>query len=355
VTGDGRASHSPQLAFEGFASTSAGTAVEKREMMRAIVQDAYGSTEVLRLAEIAVPSPEPNEVLVQVRAAGLDRGTWHMMTGLPYMLRVIGFGFRRPKNRVPGLDMAGTVVAIGSEVTRFAVGDEVLGISRGSFAEFAVVLEDKLVSKPANLGFEAAAVVAISAGTAIQGLVDVGHVEAGQKVLIVGASGGVGTYAVQIAKAFGTEVTGVCSTSKVDLVRSIGADHVLDYTRDDFADGSEHYDLILDIGGNNRLSRLRRALTPKGTLAIVGGEGGGKVLGGFDRQLRAVAWSPFVSQRLAMVASKEDHVPLEQVTELIDAGSLVPVVDRTYPLEEVAEAMRLLEAREIRGKVAITI
>src|SRR4249919_1938778 len=194
--------------------------------MRAIVQDAYGSAEVFRLAQIERPQIADNEVLVQVHAAGLDRGTWHVMTGQPYLLRLLGFGFRRPKNQVPGLDVAGTVVATGSAVTRFSSGDEVFGVSRGSFAEYAAVLEDKLARKPTTLAFDQAAVVTISAGTALQALTDAGRVEPGQRVLVIGASGGVGTFAVQLAKAFGAEVTGVCSTTKTDLVRSLGADHV---------------------------------------------------------------------------------------------------------------------------------
>ena len=279
--------------------------------MRAIVQDAYGSAEVLHLAEIDAPVIAANEVLVKVQAAGMDRGTWHSLTGKPYLMRIMGFGFRRPKNRVAGLDVAGTVAAVGADVTRFRVGDEVFGISRGAFAEYAAAREDKLAAKPAGLSFEQAAVVPISGGTAIQAL-RAGRVEAGQRVLIIGASGGVGTYAVQLAKALGAEVTGVCSTAKLDLVRSIGADHVVDYTREDFADGAERYDLILDIGGNSRLSRLRRALAPKGTLVIVGGEEKGNVTGGFGRQLRALALSPFVSQRLTMLASKEHHTHIER-------------------------------------------
>ncbi len=244
--------------------------------MRAIVQDRYGTTDVLRLAQVARPQIAEDEVLVQVRAAGLDRGTWHMMAGQPYLLRVIGFGFRAPKNQVPGLDVAGTVVAVGSAVTRFSTGDEVFGISRGSFAEYAAVSEGKLSRKPLNLTFERAAVVSISAGTALQALTDAGKIGPGQRVLIIGASGGVGSYAVQLAKAFEAEVTGVCSGEKLDLVRSLGADHVVDYTRQDFADGTNRYDLILDIAGNAALSRLRSALTPTGTLVIVGGEEGGK-------------------------------------------------------------------------------
>ena len=322
--------------------------------MRAIVQDAYGSIDVLRLGEIAEPDIAENEVLLKVRAAGMDRGTWHVMTGQPYLMRIMGFGFRRPKNRVAGFDVAGTVAAVGSGVTRFQVGDEVFGISRGSYAEYAAAREDKLADKPAGLGFEQAAVVPISGGTAIQGL-RAGRIEAGQAVLIIGASGGVGTYAVQLAKALGAEVTGVCSTAKLDLVRSIGADHVIDYTREDFADGNQRYDLILDIGGNSRLSRLRRALAPKGTLVIVGGEEGGKWTGGFGRQIRALVLSPFVGQRLTMLASKEHHAHLEAVSRFIEAGQVVPIVDETYPLAEVPDAMRHLEAGRARGKIAITI
>jgi NADPH:quinone reductase-like Zn-dependent oxidoreductase len=323
--------------------------------MRAIVQDTYGSADVLRLAEIAEPEIAANEVLVRVRAAGLDRGTLHSLTGKPYLMRIMGFGFRRPKNRVAGLDVAGTVVAVGADVTRFKPGDEVFGISKGSFAEYAAAREDKLGEKPASLTFEQAAVVPVSALTAIQGLRDAGHIEAGQKVLIIGASGGVGTYAVQLAKAFGAEVTGVCSTAKVDLVRSIGADHVVDYTREDFADGAHRYDVILDIGGNSRLSRLRRALTPKGTLAIVGGEEKGDVTGGFGRQLRAMVLSLFVRQRLTMVAVKEHHADLEPLSRFIEAGQVAPAIDRTYRLAEVPDAVRHLEAGHVRGKIAITI
>ncbi|MGH3505612.1 MAG: NAD(P)-dependent alcohol dehydrogenase [Nocardioidaceae bacterium] len=323
--------------------------------MRAIVQDSYGSADVFVLAQVARPEIADNEVLVHVRAAGLDRGTWHMMAGRPYLLRLLGFGFRRPRNRVPGLDVAGTVIAVGSSVTRFSPGDEVFGISRGSFAEYAAVLEDKLARKPANLTFEQAAIVPISAGTALQALTDVGGVEQGQQVLIIGASGGVGSYAVQLAKAFGAEVTGVCSTAKLDLVRSLGADHVVDYTREDFAGGTSRYDLVLDIGGNSSLSRLRSALTPTGTLVIVGGEEGGRWTGGFGRSLRAPLLSLFVRQRLTMLASKERAGDLERLSPLIEAGKVVPSIDRTYPLDRVAEAMRHLEAGDVRGKVAITI
>jgi len=275
------------------------------------------------------------------------------MRGEPYLMRVLGFGFRGPKTRVPGRDVAGTVVRIGSEVTDFQVGDEVFGIAKGSFAEYAAARADKLVRKPARLTFEQAAVVPVSATTAMQGLRDVGHVMAGQHVLIIGASGGVGTYAVQLAKAFGAWVTGVCSTPKVDLVRSIGADDVIDYTREDFADGVKRFDLILDTGGNSSISRLRRALAPKGTAVIVGGELGKWT--GVGRQIRAVALSPLVPQRLAMFVNREKHDDLDAVRQLIENGQVTPIVDRTYPLAEVPEALRHLEAGQARGKIAISI
>lgn len=331
------------------------TDVPTATTMRAIVQDTYGSAEVLRLDQVPRPRIADDEVLVQVRAAGLDRGTWHLMAGQPYLLRLLGFGFRGPKNRVPGLDVAGTVAAVGSAVTRFSTGDEVFGISRGSFAEYAPVREDKLSRKPSNLTFGQAAVVPISAGTALQALTDAGRVEAGQHVLVIGASGGVGSYAVQLAKALDAEVTGVCGPTKLDFVTSLGADHVLDYTTEDFADGTHAYDLILDIAGNSSLSRLRRALTSTGTLVIVGGEGGGKWTGGFGRSLRAPLLSRFVGQRLTMLASKERASDQERLTPLIEAGKVVPRIDARYPLGRVGEAMQHLEAGHVRGKVAIVM
>jgi NADPH:quinone reductase-like Zn-dependent oxidoreductase len=323
--------------------------------MRAIVQTEYGSAGVLRVAELERPAIGDGEVLVRVHAAGLDRGTWHLMAGRPYLIRVMGYGLRAPKNRVPGLDVAGTVVAIGAGVTRFAIGDEVFGVSRGSFAEYACAREDKLARKPANLTLDQAAVVAISGLTALQGLRDVGRIEAGQRVLIIGASGGVGTFAVQIAKAFGAEVTGVCSTAKLDLVRSLGADHVIDYSEDDFSSAHERYDLILDIGGNASLSRLRRALTRRGTLVMVGGENGGRWTGGFGRQLRAVALSAFVRQRLVMKTPKEHYADLERLVDLIEAGKLAPAIGSTYPLDRAPDAMRHLQAGHARGKLVITV
>jgi NADPH:quinone reductase-like Zn-dependent oxidoreductase len=322
--------------------------------MQAIVQDEYGSADVLRTADVAIPEIADNEVLLQVHAAGLDRGTWHLMTGRPYALR-LGFGIRKPKNRVPGIDVAGTVVSVGSAVTRFAVGDEVYGIGRGTFAERAVAREDKLARKPANTTFEQAAVIAVSALAAQRAVCDVGRVQQGQKVLVIGASGGVGSYAVQLAKAFGAEVTGVCSTAKMDLVRNLGADHVLDYTKDDWSDGTHRYDLIIDIAGNPSLSRLRRALTPTGTAVLTGGEAGGSLTGGMDRQLRAFIWSPFLRQRLTGFVPKERGSDLERITALVESGKVTPSIDKAYPLDQVPAAMRYLDAGQARGKLAITI
>jgi NADPH:quinone reductase-like Zn-dependent oxidoreductase len=338
----------------GPAVTSVPTPSTSGPQMRAIVQREYGPADVLHMAEIDRPAIGADEVLVQVRAAGLDRGTWHLMVGLPLAVRLV-YGLRGPKNPVPGLDVAGLVVAVGRDVTRFRPGDEVFGVGQGTFAEFTAAKEAKLAPKPSALTFEQAAAVSISGLTALQGLTDVGRVEAGQHVLVIGASGGVGTYAVQIAKALGATVTGVCSAGKLDLVRGIGADHVLDYTRDDFADGTQHFDLILDIAGNAPLSRLRQALTPRGTLVLTGGEGGGRWIGGLDRQLRAFAVSPFVRQRLTSFISKEHHADLERLAALADAGQLVPVIERTYPLSDVPAAMRHLVAGQARGKLVITL
>jgi NADPH:quinone reductase-like Zn-dependent oxidoreductase len=321
--------------------------------MRAVVQDRYGSSEVLRLGEVSRPSAAAHEVLVRVRAAGLDRGTEHLMTGKPYAMR-LGVGVRRPRNPVAGRDLAGTVAEVGSSVTRFAVGDEVYGMASGSFAEYAVAREDKLARKPANLSFPQAAVVPISGGTALQALRDAGRVQPGQSVLVHGASGGVGSYAVQLAKAFGAEVTGVCSTAKLDLVASLGADHVLDYTVEDFADGARRYDLILDIAGQPSLRRLRRALQPRGTAVFVGGENAGR-LTGMGRQLRGALVSPFLRQRLVLCMSRERASDLERLTDLIEAGTLSPSLDRSFPLDHAPTAMRLLERGEVRGKVALTI
>ena len=322
--------------------------------MQAVVQDGYGTSDVLRVAEIARPVIGPREVLVEVRAAGLDRGTWHLMQGKPRLLRLV-FGLRSPKQPVIGRDVAGVVVEVGTEVTAFAVGDEVFGVAPGSVAEYAVAREDKLAHRPATVTWGQAAVVPISGGTALQAVVDAGRVAAGQKVLVIGASGGVGSYAVQLAKAAGAEVTGVASAAKADLVRALGADHVLDYAVDDAADGTRHYDLIIDIAGLSELSRLRRALTPRGTLVLVGGEGGGDWTGGtMGRQLRARLSSAFSGQRLTSVIAQERGADYVRLAALLESGKVVPSLERAYPMAETVDAMRHLEAGRVRGKIAVT-
>jgi NADPH:quinone reductase-like Zn-dependent oxidoreductase len=329
-------------------------AADGQETMQAIVQSRYGTVpeEVMRLERITRPVLAAGEVLVRVQAAGVDRGTWHIMAGQPYLMR-LGFGFLGPRHRVPGMDVAGTVVATGPGVTRFATGDEVFGMARGSFAEYAAAREDKLARKPAALSYAQAGAFAVSGLTALQGLRDAGHLQPGQKVLVIGASGGVGSFAVQVAKVFGAEVTGVCRTAKTDLVRALGADHVIDYTQADFADGRKRYDLIFDIGGNTKLSRLRRALAPRGTLVIAGGEGGRWT--GVGRQLRALALSPLVRQRLTMFISTCRPADLDTLRQLADSGHVTPVIDGTFPLVEAPQAIRRLHAGQARGKLAITI
>jgi NADPH:quinone reductase-like Zn-dependent oxidoreductase len=343
-------------ARSGGVTLGATNPVGKEEnSMKAMVRDTYGPPDLLELRDIDIPEIADDEVLIHVHAAGVGRDVWHVMRGLPYPIRLAGYGFRAPKNPVIGSDVAGVVEAVGKNVSRFQPGDEVFGIGKGSYAEYVCAREDKLAPKPANLTFEQAAVLAIMGSTALQALRDHGRVEPGQEVLIIGASGGVGTYAVQIAKAFGAHVTGVCSTKKVEMVRSIGADHVIDYTSEDFAEGDQRYDVILDIGGNSSLARLRRALASQGILVIVGGEGGGRWLGGTDRQLRAMMLSPFVGQKLGTFVNKENHEDLLVLKELTESGKITPVIDRTYPLSEVPEAMRYLEAGHARGKVVITV
>jgi NADPH:quinone reductase-like Zn-dependent oxidoreductase len=320
--------------------------------MQAIMYDRYGPAEVLRLDRTERPIPGDGEVLLQVHAAGLDRGAWHLMTGTPYALR-LGFGLRAPKHRILGREVAGTVVAVGTGLTRFRIGEDVFGIGAGTFAEYATARADKLAHKPTGLTFEQAAAMTISALTALQALTDAGRVEAGQRVLIIGASGGVGSYAVQLAKAAGAVVTGVCSTTKAGYVRSLGADHVVDHTSEDFT--AQRYDLILDLAGNPGVSRLRRALTPKGTAVIAGGEGGGSLTGGLDRQLRAMTVSAFVGQRLTSVLCKERAADLERLAAFVAAGTLTPSVEQAFPLARVPDAMRRLAAGQVRGKLAITI
>ena len=322
--------------------------------MRAIVQEAYGDADVLRPAERPLPRAlRDDEVLVRVHAAGLDRGTWHLMTGTPYAVRLV-MGLRRPRQPVPGLDLAGTVAEVGAAVTRFVPGDEVYGIGTGTFAEYAIAKEGKLAGKPATLTHEQAATVPVSAITALQAVTDLADVRPGQRVLVTGASGGVGSYAVQIAVAAGAEVTGVASAAKADLVRSLGATHVLDYASDDFAAVPDRYDVIIDIAGNAPLTRLRRALTPTGTAVLVGGEDAGRITG-MSRQLRALVVSLFVRQRLTMRVPKESARDLERLSALIEAGQVAPSVGATYPLADAADAMRELVAGRVRGKVAVTV
>jgi NADPH:quinone reductase-like Zn-dependent oxidoreductase len=325
--------------------------------MTAVLQTRYGASpeEVLSVGQIDRPAPGDGEVLVRVHAASVDRGTWHLMAGLAYPVRLV-FGLRRPRFRNPGRTLAGVVESVGAGVTGFAAGDEVYGVAsaNGTFAEYAVVPAAKLAPKPANLSFLQAATVPVSASTALQAVRDHAKVQPGDKVLVIGASGGVGSFAVQIAKALGAEVTGLASGAKADAVRALGADHVADYRRDDVFDGRRRYDVVLDIAGNRSLSVLRRALTPHGRLVIVGGETGGKWLDGLDRQFRAALLSPFVGQRLGFFLNKENAADLRALTELIEAGSVTPLVDREYPLAETATAIRHLIDGRATGKLAVT-
>ena len=321
--------------------------------MKAIVQDVYGEADVLRLDEIDRPAIGDGEVLLQVHAAGVERSVWHLMTGLPYPLRLAGYGARAPDNPVRGREVAGRVEAVGRNVAGLSPGDEVFGIAEGSFAEYARADAGKLVPRPPALAVEQAAAVGISGITALQAVRDRANVQAGQKVLVIGASGAVGTFAVQIATAFGGHVTGVCSTAKVDLVRSLGADRVIDYQRDDI--GGDTYDAILDIGGNRSLTRLRRALTPRGTLVIVGGETGGRWLGGTDRQIRALLLSPFVGQKLGSLLNSENAADMAVLAELVVSGQVTPAIDRTFPLVDAPAAIRHMTEGRARGKSVVTV
>lgn len=323
--------------------------------MKAIVQDVYGSADVLELRDIAKPGPGNGQVLIRVRAAGVDQGVWHLMTGLPYLVRLFGYGLKNLKVPVRGREVAGVVEAVGPGVTRFAVGDEVFGTCDGSFAEYVCAKEDKLARKPASLSFEEAAASPISGVTALQAVRDAGQVTVGQKVLILGAGGGVGSFAVQLAKAFGAEVTGVCSTGKVDLVRSLGADAVIDYRTTNIGGAGTLYDVILDTAGNRPLSLLRRLLVPKGTLVIIGGEGGGKLTGGFQRSLVAPLVALFSGRKLKGLVAKETHLDLEALASMIEAGSVKPVVDKVFPLDEAPAAIQYLREGRARGKVVVSV
>ncbi|MGW0807848.1 NAD(P)-dependent alcohol dehydrogenase [Nonomuraea sp. NPDC002799] len=322
--------------------------------MKAIVQAKYGPADVLRLGDVGKPVPGDHEVLVRVRATSVTHGDLVTMTGLPYLGR-LAFGLREPKRKVPGRDIAGEVEAAGKAVTRFAPGDEVYAeVPAGGFAEYARVPEDLLCPKPANLTFEQAAAVPWAANTALQGLRDRGGLAPGQRVLINGASGGVGTFAVQIAKSLGAEVTGVCGTRNVDLVRSLGADHVVDYSREDFTEGARRYDLIFDLAGNHSLSACRRVLTPAGTL-VLSSSNGGRWIGPMGRLLGALVLAPFVRQSLRTYMAEPSRGNLADLKEMIESGRITPAIDRTFPLSEVPEAMRYFSEEHARAKVVITV
>ena len=343
---------------EGGRAKIAGDAIEPRtghkDTMQAVVYHRYGSTDVLELQEVARPAVGDNEVPVQIRTASVNPYDWHFMRGEPIIARPQLGGLRKPKATRLGVDMAGEVVAVGSGVREFRPGDDVFGTCHGAFAEYAAAQESSLALKPANVTFERAGAVGIAAFTAIQGLRDWGQIRPGQKVLINGAAGGVGTFAVQLAKVWGAEVTGVCSTRNVDMVQSIGADHVIDYRQDDFTNVRERYDLMLDIIGNRSLSKTRGVLTPRGILVMIGGPKG-RWIRPLDRILRAVVSAPFVSQKTVSrtaVWRKEDLVLMR---DLMEQGKVTPVIDRTYPLADVPEAIRYLEEGHARGKVVINV
>jgi NADPH:quinone reductase-like Zn-dependent oxidoreductase len=323
--------------------------------MKAIVQERFGPPEVLQLVDTDPPEVGADDVLVRVHAAALNPYDWHMMRGDPLIARLMGVGLTKPKARVAGIDAAGRVEAVGANVRGLRPGEEVLGFCPGAFAEYARAEADKVVPKPARLTFEQAAAVPMAALTALQAIRNVGRVRAGHRVLVNGAAGGVGTYAVQIAAALGAEVTGVCSTGNLELVRSIGAAHVVDYTTEDFTDGREHYDVILDNVGNRPLRRLRRALTPRGTLVLNGGGSPGRAVGAVGATLRAVVVNGLVRQRLRPFIARQKRADLLTVTGLIEDGKLTPVLDRTYPLADTAEGLRRVEQGHARGKVVITV
>jgi NADPH:quinone reductase-like Zn-dependent oxidoreductase len=322
--------------------------------MKAIVYYQYGSPDVLKCAEIAKPSPGDDEVLIRVRAASVNPYDYHFMRGTPYLVRIAA-GVRKPKDKRLGTDVAGQVEAVGRNVTQIKPGDEVFGLCKGAFAQYACTPESKLGMKPENATFEQAAAVPIAAFTALQGLRDKGHIRPGHKVLINGAAGGVGTFAVQIAKSFGADVTGVCSTRNVDMVRSIGADRAIDYTRKDFTNGTQRYDLILDCIGNHSLSAFRRVLNPEGTYIIVGGPADRWMIGFLARLIKALVLSRFVSQKLVMVGAKSSKEDLAVLHDLMKVGKVTPVIDRQYRLGEVPDAIRYLEEGHARGKVVITL
>jgi NADPH:quinone reductase-like Zn-dependent oxidoreductase len=323
--------------------------------MKAIVQDTYGSPDVLELRDIDNPVAKDNEVLVRVHAASVNPADWHLMRGLPYIARA-QMGLLKPKNRILGRDVAGTVEAVGDKVTQFQPGDEVYAeVDTGSFAEYTCISEDVVGLKPASLTFEQAAAVPLAAVTALQGLRDAGQIQPEQSVLIIGASGGVGTFAVQIAKWFGADVTGVCSTRNVEMVHSLGADHVIDYTQEDFIRSELKYDLIFQVAGTRSPLECRRALTHRGILVLCSGESSGHLIGPVGRMIKAVVLSPFVSQKLGSFLAKTNKEDLKLLSELIETGKVTPVIDRAYSLREVPEAIRYIEEGHAQGKVVIAV
>ena len=320
--------------------------------MKAIVQDQYGSSDQLVLTELPDPVPGPGEVLVRVAAAGVDRGTCHVITGLPQLAR-LGLGLRRPRDRIPGRDVAGTVAALGDGVTTYAVGDAVFGTARGSFAELAVLPLTRMARCPSTITREQAAAVPVSGLTALQALRAAG-VSAGDRVLVIGASGGVGSFAVQLAVDLGAEVTGVCGPTKVDLVRSLGAQRVVDHTTTALDSLGERFDAVIDIAGHRPLKILRRLLTERGALVVVGSEGGGRWLGGLERSLGAALLSPFVTQKLVMLVASENGSDLAELADVIERGGLRPAVERTFALDEAPAAVDHVAAGSTRGKVVVT-
>lgn len=324
--------------------------------MKAMTQQKYGSPDVLELSELPMPVAGEREVVVKIEAAGVDAGTWHQVTGRPFAMRLAGFGMRKPKTLVPGMAFAGRVVEVGSRVDAFSVGDAVYGVAQGSLAQFARARANAIAPMPTGLSPQQAAALPISSTTALKAVQDVGRVTPGQRVLVLGAGGGVGSYAVQIARAFGAEVTGVCSMGKIDLVRSLGANEVVDYTLDDLTGFADQFDLVIDTGGGRSLRTLRRLLTRKGTLIIVGAEGvGGPLLGGADRQIRAGIVSLFVSQRMVTFVNIDKTESLNQIARLVESGLLIPTVDCVFSLEETVDAIKYVESRQSRGKTVISI
>ncbi|WP_227411975.1 NAD(P)-dependent alcohol dehydrogenase [Cryobacterium sp. BB736] len=326
----------------------------ERRMMKAATQDRYGDADVITISDVPVPEVGDEDVLLKVHAAGVDPGAWHLMTGKPYLMRLFGVGFTRPKQKTRGSDVSGTVVAVGASVTEFAVGDEVFGVATGSFAEYAVSKERWLVRKSASVSFEEAATIATSAVTALQALRN-GKLEEGQRVLVIGASGGVGSFAVQLAKSMGATVTAVCSTRNIERVRALGADEVIDYTTQTLEATAHDFDLVLDIAGSRSVSVLRRMLAERGALVLVGGEGGGNILGAVTRNLTIAAQAPFVKQRLLGMFAMVRKDDLEVLRRHVEAGALRPLIDTVYPLEAAADALRHVGSNHARGKIVLSV